>query len=113
MRQFDQLAFLHYLKTECGYHSLRPLGDGRWAGLFEFMFTWAIITGRMGEQNTYEDRWCYHTRALAEAALESWDGTGEPDGWHRHPATDRRREIEHGRVSHTRAAHPSVPADAG
>ena len=29
--------------------------------------------------------------AAAVAALESWDGTGEPDGWIREPNSGRRR----------------------
>jgi hypothetical protein len=35
-------------------------------------------------------RWCYHDEQSALEALEAWDGTNEPAGWHRHPATGRR-----------------------
>jgi hypothetical protein len=40
----------------------------------------------------YADRWCYATRELAQKALDEWTGQDEPSGWHRHPATGRRRE---------------------
>jgi hypothetical protein len=36
--------------------------------------------------------WCYPDYASALAALDAWDGEGEPLGWHRHPDTGRRRE---------------------
>ncbi len=68
----------------------RPLGGGRYAALLRLNFTHAIVVGRIGNLVTYDDRWCYSTRAAAEEALEAWDGKGEPTGWHRHPATGRR-----------------------
>ena len=42
----------------------------------------------------YEDRWCYDEFAEAAGALEDWRAqgfAGEPEGWHRHPQTGRRR----------------------
>lgn len=39
----------------------------------------------------YEDVWDFLSLDAAVAALLSWDGTGEPIGWHRHPRTGRRR----------------------
>ncbi len=59
-------------------------------GTVRLNFTHAILVGRIGNSVTYDDRWCYSTRAAAEEALEAWDGRGEPTGWHRHPATGRR-----------------------
>ena len=88
----EELSFMHYLKTQGGYVDPKPLDDGRYAALFQFMFTWAIVTGRIGDRNCYEDRWCYHDEDVARVALDAWDGTGEPEGWHRHPMTGRRRE---------------------
>jgi hypothetical protein len=79
-------TFLH----ENGYRAVRDLGDGRYAALAPFLFTTAIITGRWGDYIGLEDRWCYHTAFDAKAALEAWDGLGEPTGWHRHPGTGRR-----------------------
>jgi hypothetical protein len=92
MTKLEALSFLQYLKDSGGYKNIRMLPDGRWVASFRFAFTWAIITGTMGERNTYDDRWCYHDETVMLAALEAWDGTGEPEGWHRHPMTGRRRE---------------------
>jgi hypothetical protein len=86
-------AFTAYLQS-CGYIEIRDLGDGRWAGLMRFMFTSAIITGSIGDLYGYDDRWCYQSMAVALAALTAWNGTGEPAGWHRHPATGRRVSAE-------------------
>ncbi len=95
-------AFFTYLHNSSGYSDLIVLPDGRWAGIAEFLFTHAIIVGRIGDRDSYEDRWCYKTREDATGALESWDGTGEPEGWHRHPLTGRRRETtENGLVLET------------
>jgi hypothetical protein len=77
--------------TENHYSHPKLIGDGRYACVMPFLFTHAIITGRIGNRSTYEDRWCYATSAKAIAAIEAWDGTGEPVGWHRHPGTGRRR----------------------
>ena len=65
--------------------------EGGLSCVAKFLFTHAIIH-ELGNSG-YEDRWCYHTELDAARALLAWsgeDGT-EPDGWHRHPDTDRRR----------------------
>jgi len=41
---------------------------------------------------SYTDVYCYLTPARALEAMRAWNGEGEPDGWHRHPQTGRRRE---------------------
>lgn len=84
-----------YLTTMMGmgYFSIKPIRNGEyWAGLYIFMFTTAIIVGKMGDEYSVEDRWCYHNREDAQKALDNWNGIGEPDGWHRHPYTGRRRQ---------------------
>jgi prolipoprotein diacylglyceryltransferase len=86
----DELAFMHWL-TEQGYLEPRPINETHYAALFPFMFTHAIITGRIGEKMFYDDRWCYSSLNAAKKALEDWNGVGEPEGWHRHPTTGRRR----------------------
>jgi hypothetical protein len=66
--------------------------DGRRVWVTPMMFTAAIIIGPPDAWE-YDDRWCYATSALAVARAKAWSaepGT-EPDGWHRHPATGRRR----------------------
>lgn len=85
--------YLIWLVKECGYRDVRPLGDGRYAAISPLMFTHAIIVGRIGDLG-YDDRWCYHDHASALAALDAWNGVGEPEGWHRHPASGRRRNGE-------------------
>jgi hypothetical protein len=77
-----------------GYRGFKPLPPDRVACLMPLAFTTAIIVCRALDYDTYEDRWCYHTADAAQAALEAWDGTGEPTGWHRHPATGRRVDAE-------------------
>jgi hypothetical protein len=59
-----------------------------------FIYTHAIVTVPRGHYLTYEDRWCYMTKASALYAAVCWDGAPgtEPEGWHRHPVTGRRRE---------------------
>jgi hypothetical protein len=73
------------------YTHPKIFADGRYACVAPFLFTHAILLGRIGEESSYEDRWCYGTAEKAIQAIEAWDGTGEPNGWHRHPLTGRRR----------------------
>ena len=77
-----------------GHSDTRLIGKGRYATLCKMMFTHAILIGKIGDFYGYDDRWCYHSYANAKAALDAWDGVGEPQGWHRHPATGR-RVVEH------------------
>lgn len=86
------MSTLEFLGLQCGYTHARLLPSGRWAAIHPLLFTHAILTGRENDHSGYEDRWCYHDFASALAALIQWDGTGEPDGWHRHPKSGRRRE---------------------
>ena len=55
------------------------------------MFTTAIAVALDGDLHSVADRWCYHTPSSAKSALDAWTGEGEPDGWHRHPMSGRRR----------------------
>jgi len=70
------------------------MGNGRYCCIAPFAFTHAIITGRMGDNWGYADRWCFENIGLALTALFDWAGKdfeGEPQGWHRHPDSGRRR----------------------
>lgn len=83
--------------AENGYTDPVKLPDGRWAVTTRLAFTVAILAGI--EENTYDDRWCYASHEKARQALLDWalnfDTQSEPAGWHRHPASGRRRD-EHG-----------------
>ncbi len=80
----DTPDFLSY------YSAVKILPDGRYAGIYSFMFTDAIIVGKLDVLGYYDDRWCYE-KGAANHFLEVWGGVGEPNGWHRHPDTGRRR----------------------
>jgi hypothetical protein len=85
------LVFFQQLIDLSGYSHIRPLPGGRhYAAISRFAYTTAIVTGRIGDLISIDDRWCYHDKAKAIAALDAWDGSGEPAGWHRHPGTGRR-----------------------
>lgn len=73
----------------------KDLGDGRMAWVFPMMFTARLGVG-MTMAATLDDAWCYPSAERALQALDEWDGQGEPIGWHRHPATDRRRDPDTG-----------------
>lgn len=83
------IEFLTWLMGE-GYLEPKPIGNGRWAAARQMMFTAAVMTGRMRDYTSVEDRWCYMDMAKALKALAEWDGSGEPKGWHRHPMSGRR-----------------------
>lgn len=77
--------------AENGYSNPKVLPNRRIAVVCRFLTTDAILllTADHAEMG-YEDRWCYvHDRAVE--ALQAWNGEGEPEGWHRHPRTGRRR----------------------
>jgi hypothetical protein len=82
--------FVRFLHEDCGLRLIRRLPDGRFAALREFAYTVAVVVVNNGDRVGEADRWCYHHVVAAALALEAWDGTGEPAGWHRHPASGRR-----------------------
>lgn len=73
------------------YPVVERKGDAGWCALERFAYTFAILAGC--DRGGYRDRWCYESRAQALRAFQSWSGAKgtEPDGWHRHPDTGRRR----------------------
>ncbi len=78
------------------YSDIKTFADGERAWLARMIYTTAILYGVA--PGGYRDRWCYETMADARRALAEWDGAPgtEPDGWHRHPATGRRRDLATG-----------------
>jgi hypothetical protein len=90
----EELAWLEKMSKLNGYLAPTPMGNGRYAVLHPFIFTMAIITGDMFDDAGYDDRWCYDSATTAAAALAIWmvkGFEGEPQGWHRHPGSGRRR----------------------
>ena len=80
-----------------GYHYVEDLPGGLWAGLHRFIYTCGIVVGQVSDHVGYDDRWCYHGPVEALAALAEWKSrnfAGEPGGWHRHPASGRRRAAD-------------------
>lgn len=81
--------------TELAYLDAQLKGEAGVVAITRLMYTHAILAEI--HPWGYERRWCYHSYDAARAALDAWDGTGEPDGWHRDPVTGRRRDLD-GRV---------------
>ena len=87
----DEERFISKLLTDNGYHMAKPIGDGLYACCYRPGFMWSLIVGVIGDTIGYRDRWDYETESGVATALLTWDGTGEPTGWHRHPDSGRRR----------------------
>lgn len=77
------------------YDAIRDLPDGRTIGVTRLLFhyTMQIDIDSFG----YADRYCFATKELAMKAFEEWSGVGDPEGWHRHPSTGRRRDLVTGK----------------
>lgn len=85
---------MHDEAGERGELTTKSFPDGRVVDLVPLLFGAAklAVTRPQDEgDGTYDDVWQYQSIAHALEALLEWDGTGEPTGWHRHPATGRRR----------------------
>jgi hypothetical protein len=83
-------SFIEFLK-ENKYRDIRFINDFEWVAITPFLFTHAIVKGKINDFWGYDDRWCYHSYNSAKEALDKWSFDGEPEGWHRHPASGRRR----------------------
>ena len=86
----------HMMLAANGYLNPVELSDGRIACIMPLLYTAAIIVMREEHIDIgYDDRWCYHGILAAQNALTRWQQTTplavEPDGWHRHPLSGRRR----------------------
>jgi hypothetical protein len=69
----------------------RLLEDGRELMLIRMMYgNTRLCIGPPG--GCFEDGWCYHRTELAIAALETWDGQGNPHGFYKHLRTQRYQE---------------------
>lgn len=61
-----------------GYHAPRRLPDGRWIALQRMLYTTGLFVLEVPE--FYRTRYCYERWTDAEAALQVWDGSGDPPG---------------------------------
>lgn len=77
------------------YIDLKQLPDGRYIGTLRLLFHWTMHVDI--DDVGYADRYCFSTYELAKAAFDVWSGEGDPDGWHRHPKTGRRRDLATGK----------------
>lgn len=93
----DPAAWVEAFAEHNRYLGARVLPDGvRFAAVMPLLYTAAIVVGEVGDEDSILDRWCYASPRTAGFALELWDGTGEPLGWHRHPRSGRRVSIDPG-----------------
>ena len=84
-KAFDLIrqAFKHL-----GYDPIKRLDTGEFAGIYDYMFTAGIVVGI--DATGWRTRYCYESREQAEAALEQWDGRGDPPGpWIKQKPEDR------------------------
>jgi hypothetical protein len=89
----EVVAFIDFLRSE-GIDCIFPFDDKYWVGLKQFMYTTAIVRGAWYDEYGYEDRWCFKHGEHAFVALVTWaaeEFKDEPQGWHRHPISGRRR----------------------
>jgi hypothetical protein len=64
-------------------------GVGWW--IYPTIFGVRLVTGDPTPPLlTLDEVWCYSNFSRAYLALQAWDGTGEPQGWHRHLPSGRR-----------------------
>lgn len=91
-RERIELEHAQRICTANGYIHYRRFPSGRDAAICKLMYTWAIYADLTAWG--YGDRWCFSSYAKALTALAEWDGADdtEPQGWHRHPDSGRRRE---------------------
>lgn len=74
-----------------GYLAGRPIGNDTWICVAPMLYTFRLM---LCTPDYVMDFYCYPDRVRALSAFELWDGEGDPpDGWVKHHATGRRREV--------------------
>lgn len=84
----------HLADLRSWYHHVETFGDGEYVAYYKLMFHWTMIRGHLDWTEGYLDRWCYADFPLVQEKFLEWKARGfegEPDGWHRHPSSGRRR----------------------
>lgn len=72
----------------------RVLDDGRGLDVYPLLWGRARMLVTLADEietDFADDAWEFDSIVRALDAQASWDGTGEPAGWDRHPKTGRRR----------------------
>lgn len=76
------------LRSFHGYAPFKMLDTREWAGVMNMVYTCGLFVGI--KEFGYRTRYCYETRREAEAALEAWNGDGDPPGmWIKQKPEDR------------------------
>lgn len=84
----DRLTIDETMLNSFGYHPVRLLPSGEWAGVMDMLFTAALMVGM--DDIGYRTRFCYEHRRDAETALTEWDGAGDPPGpWLKEKSSNR------------------------
>ena len=68
--------------------------NGAIAEIARLAFGFRLCLVSLDYRYSYENVWCYRSADVAYLAALAWDGdedAGEPQGWHRHPHSGRRR----------------------
>ena len=77
-------------------NQIKMVGEEEYVLIKPLMFHWTMIRGPLWNTHGYDDRWCYADAEKARTAFDAFPADApadyEPDGWHRHPPTGRRRE---------------------
>lgn len=69
-------------------------GEDRYFVIHRLMYHWTVQVYHYPMWEFYDNRWCFATKEMAVNAVAEWATRafeGEPEGWHRHPPTGRRR----------------------
>ena len=78
--------------------SYRVHPNGRISGVGRLVFHYTIWVDLTPWG--YGERYCYQTLEGALRAQAQWSGEGDPDGWHKHPDSGRRRDPKTGEIWH-------------
>jgi len=75
------------------YIDYRQFKDGSYIATKRKLFHYTLIYGADAKvwDFGFDDCWCYATYELAKQAFDSYQPGTEPEGWHRHPMSGRRR----------------------
>jgi hypothetical protein len=90
MNREDFTTTLASMPTDVVIHAK----DDTYLLLHRLMFHWTLQKYDYPDWTGYDESWCFATRELAFHAIAEWRSRGfegEPEGWHRHPKSGRRR----------------------